>query len=66
MKGMWKQDIINLNDKLGLPRASFILRKKLKVGLRAHLNKITHMFEVACDRSDTDDEFQTTFAYANI
>jgi hypothetical protein len=30
MIGMWKQDIINLNDKLVVPRASFTFRKKLK------------------------------------
>jgi hypothetical protein len=66
MIGMWKQDIINLNDKLVVPRASFPLRKKLKVGLPAHLNKIAHIFEVACDRAGTDDEFQTTFAYCEF
>jgi hypothetical protein len=57
MIAMWKQDIINLNDKLVVPRASFPLRKKLKVGLSAHLNKLTHIFEVACDKAGTDDEF---------
>jgi hypothetical protein len=66
MIGMWKQDIINLNDKLVVPRASFPLRKKLIDGLRAHLNKIAHIFEVACDRVGTDDEFQTTFAYCEF
>jgi hypothetical protein len=66
MIAMWKQDIINLNDKLVVPRASFPLRKKLKVGLHAHLNKIAHIFEVACDRAGTDDEFQTTFAYCEF
>jgi hypothetical protein len=66
MIAMWKQDIINLNDKLAVPRASFPLRKKLKVGLCAHLNKLTHIFEVACDRAGTDDEFLTTFAYFRV
>jgi hypothetical protein len=34
-----------------------MLGKKLKVWLLAHLNKIAHMFEIACDRANCDDDF---------
>jgi hypothetical protein len=41
---MWKQEILDNNEHLVVPRAVFMLRKKLKVGLRAHLNYMTHNF----------------------
>jgi hypothetical protein len=63
MFGMWKQDIINSNNELVVLRASFMLLKKLKVGLRAHLSKIARMFETACDKADCDADLQTIFEY---
>jgi hypothetical protein len=61
MFGMFKQDIFNFDDKLSVSMASFMLWKKLKVSLRAHLNKIAHMTERACDRAENDDDFGTIF-----
>jgi hypothetical protein len=58
---MWKQEILDNNEHLVVPRAVFMLRKKLKGGLRAHLNYMTHIFECASDKTDNDDDFQTTF-----
>jgi hypothetical protein len=33
-ESLWKQEIIDCNNKLSLPRGFFMLRKKLKVGRR--------------------------------
>jgi hypothetical protein len=41
---MWKQEILDNNEHRVVPRAVFMLRKKLKVGLRAHLNYMIHNF----------------------
>jgi hypothetical protein len=63
MFGIFKQDIFNFDDKLSVSMASFMLWEKLKASLRAHLNKIAHMIERACDRAESDDDFGTIFQY---
>jgi hypothetical protein len=50
------------NYLLNVPRAAFTLRKKLKVGLKNCLDKITQTFKVAGDYSKNEEAFETTFA----
>jgi hypothetical protein len=58
---MWKKKIDDNNGISKVPRVSFMLRNKLAVGLRAHLDKVTQLINCASDRAETDDKLQITF-----
>jgi hypothetical protein len=47
-----------------VPRASFILRKKLKRGLKNHLDNLAQAFRIEEDHADSEEEFEVTFEYA--
>jgi hemerythrin len=46
------------------PRAAFVLRKKLKRGLKNHLDSLAQAFRIAEDHAETEEEFEITFEYA--
>jgi hypothetical protein len=52
------------NDMLIVPRTPFVVRKKLRRGLRNCLNNITQMLEAADKRIKDNFEFDTTFQLA--
>jgi hypothetical protein len=56
-----EEDIRNFNDKLNVSLASFFLPNKLKVGVRTHLNTVTHLIKCACDGADDNAGFQISF-----
>jgi NACalpha-BTF3-like transcription factor len=58
-----KNEILGKDDKIILPRASFILRKKTKRGLKNYSDKITQTFRIAEDHAETEDEFEVTSGY---
>jgi hypothetical protein len=60
----WKNEILEKDDKLTVPRAVFVLRKKLKKGLKNLLDSLTQAFRIAEDHAETEVEFEVTFEYA--
>jgi hypothetical protein len=60
---MWRNEIEEKNHLLNVPRAAFMLRKKLKYGVKNCFDKIAQTFKVASDYSKDKEEFETTFAY---
>jgi hypothetical protein len=60
----WKNEILEKDGSLIVPRASFVLRKKLKKGLNNHIDSLTQMFRIAEDHATTEEEFEVTFEYA--
>jgi hypothetical protein len=59
----WKKEIVEKLDKLIVPRAAFTLGKKLKEGLKKHLDRIPQALRMAEDYVDTEEEFEATFEY---
>jgi hypothetical protein len=57
---IWKKEMEDNNDPLIVPRTPFVIRKKLRRGLRNCLNEITQMLEVADMRINNRFEFDNT------
>jgi hypothetical protein len=61
----WKNEIMEKDDRLIVPRAYFVLRKKLKRELKNHLSLAqAQAFRIAEDHAETEEEFEITFEYA--
>jgi hypothetical protein len=57
----WKNEILEKDDKLIVPRAAFVLRKKLKRGLKNHLDSLMQAFRITEDHAETEEEFEAAF-----
>jgi CRISPR/Cas system CSM-associated protein Csm2 small subunit len=61
---MWKQEIQDNYADLDVTRAIFPVRKKLRRGLKNCLNDLTQILDASLNKIEADDEFETTFEYA--